>query len=320
VALSPAASTTTLQWDQYDHLQGWTEKGPQYAFLALTFVAAVLALVPLAVTRRRSAVPAPALLVLIVAALALRFALKYGIYLLAGGLTLAEPMPALLSAYLRYVLLRCELLLLFACLVAAGTHLYLVLERGGRLAGRARLAAGALLGAACWALPAAWLALTPPAARMAWNSGAPAVPQSGRFPITPDDLRLAAWLDDNVPPEKGDIGLAAWTFRCGVNDCEHRIYPVGGGHALPIYGRHYNYRFLAPDFEGEDGYQDYRARVRDHFDPDWCAKNHIHYFYATPAGLRENPGLAAAVAQGVLRPLHNEGDSCIYELTEGAAP
>lgn len=317
VTLSPAVSTTALSY-HYDHLQGWTEKGPAYALLVLTFGAALLALVPLAAARRRSAVPAGAPAVAAVAALALRLALKYGITALAGGLTLTEELPALLSAYLRYVLLRCELLLLFACLVAAGTHLYLVLERRGRLGVRALVTAGVLLGAGCWALPAAWLFVTP-AARMEWT-GAPTAPQSGRFPITEDDLRLTAWLDDNPPPEGGNIGLAAWTFRCGTNDCEHRIYPVGGGHALPLYGRHYNYRFLAPDFEGEEGYREYQARVRDHFDAGWCLDNRIVYFYATPEGLRQNPGLADAVKRGVLRPVHREGDSCVYAVTNGAAP
>jgi hypothetical protein len=312
LGLSPVVTPTVMSY-HYDHLKGWTEKWPSSAFVPLTFGVALLAFGPLAAARRRAALPSGALVVTALACLALCVALKYGVTLVAGGLSVAQSVTALLSGYFRYLLLRCELLLLFAALVAAGTHLYLTAESRGRLRGRARAAAGVLLAAACWALPAAWLVARPP--RLEW-AGTPTVPDNHRFPATDDDRRLLAWIEDNLPPGGGDVGLAAMTARGGVDDHEHHIYPLDGGFALVAYGRDYRFRFVMPALEGDDGVEGYEKHVRDDFDAGWCLRNGIRYFYAAPDGLRENPGLAKAVEGGRLRPLHREGASAVYEVVD----
>jgi hypothetical protein len=316
LGLSPVVTTTDVE-DYHSHLRNWTNGWPATAFVLLTFGLAVLAFGPLAVARRRAVMPGRALAVMALACLALIVALKYGVTLVAGGLSAADPDTLLLSGYLRYLLLRCELLLLFAALVTCLTYLYLVAESRGRLQGRGRATAGVLLAAACWAMPAAWLVVSP--SHLEWG-GMPTVPRNQRFPVTPDDLHLLAWIDDNLPPAEGAVGLAAMTYRCGLNDCEHHIYPLDGGHALAVFGRHYRYRFLMPTLEGEAGMEGYERHVQDDFDPRWCLQNGIRYFYATPDGLRKNPGLAKAVQAGTLRLLHREGESAIYEVVREGAP
>ena len=149
--------------------------------------------------------------------------------------------------------------------------------------------------------------------------GFPVIPTTDRFAPTPDDFKLAGWLEQNVPPEKGNIGLAAFTFRAALNDVEQYVVPLKGGHAVALADRHYNFRFAVPALETA-GVAEYRDHVGDTFDARWCRENEIRYFYATPDGLARNPGLAAAVADGRLRLLHREGDSCVYELTEGTVP
>jgi hypothetical protein len=311
LGLSPAVSATAMSY-QFDYLKDWTDRWLSTVFVFATFGLALLAFGPLAVTRRRAAVPSGALVVMTLASLALCVALEYGVTLVAGGLSLARADTGLLSGYLRYLLLRCELLLLFAAFVGAGTHLYLTVEARGRLRGRAGVTAIALLAAACWALPAAWLVVRTP--RLEW-AGPTTVIDNRRFAVTDDDLRLAAWIDDHLPP--GDVGLAALTYHCGLNDYEHHIYPVDGGFALAVYGRSYRYRFLIPALETEAAVTGYEKHVHDDFDAAWCLRNGIHYFYATPNGLRENPGLAKAAATGALRLLHAEGESRLYEVAGG---
>jgi hypothetical protein len=174
------------------------------------------------------------------------------------------------------------------------------------------------------------------------------LPTNGRFPVSQNEVDMADWVSANVPPEKGLVGLAAFTFTVGKGEEVH-IYPVGGGHALPLYGRHYNFRFFSPNTEPDAGAA-YREHVsegaplpasaaaavllagspqvpgpllaaaalvprRSHgFDADWCLRNDIRYFYATPEGLAKNPGLAWAVAEGALRPVKRFGDSVLYEV------
>jgi len=312
--LSPIVSATSTS-AHYDHLRDWTEKGPSLAFLVLTGALVLLVVGPLALRRRRAAVVGVPLVVVLLTALGLRLALKYGVALAAGGLSLADPQTALLSVYLRYLVLRCELLLLFACLAAAGAQLYLVMQSRGRLPAGARASAAIVLAAACWLLPVVWLFVPP--AELEW-SGTPTLDQNRRFHVTPDDLRLAAWIDAHLPPDTGAIGLAAFTFRAGTNNAEHHIYALDGGLALALYGRAYNVRFLMPALEGWRGFDDYETHVHDHFDAAWCRANGIRYFYVTAEGFRENPGLAQAKADGRLRLVHAEGASAVYEVVQAS--
>jgi hypothetical protein len=310
LGLSPVESTTGLVWDRAEPLRGWGERWPATALPLATVALAAFALAGLLSPRTRAAAARDSLVRLLLAALALWLGLKYAMTFLVVGLSRAEHLTGLLSVYLRYLLLRCELLLLFVCLASACARLFLALEaRSGRAARRAAVVAAV----GCGLLPALGLL-----AGVA-VSGFAVVPTTDRFAPTTDDLKLSAWLADNVPPEKGNVGLAAFTFRAALNDVEHYVVPIKGGHAVALYDRHYNFRFAVPALEAQ-GVGEYRDHVGDRLDPRWCRENEVRYFYATADGLAKNPGLAAAVEDGRLRPLHREGDSCVYELTEGAAP
>ena len=308
--LSPVESTTALVWDRAEPLRGWGERWPPAALALGTLALALFALAGLLPHRARAAAARDPLVRLLLAGLALWLGLKYSMTFWIAGLSRAGHHTGLLSVYGRYVLLRCELLLLFACLAAAIARLFLALEaRSGRAARRAA-AAGLAAG---WLLPALGLAAG------VLVGGFPVVPTTDRFAPTPDDLRLADWLADNVPPEKGNVVLAAFTFTAGPGDVERYVFPVKGGYALALRDPHHNFRFLLPCLEG-DGMTNYRQHVLDALDAHWCRENGVRYFYANPEGLADNPGLAAAVEDGRLQPRHREGDSCVYELAEEAIP
>jgi hypothetical protein len=311
LGLSPVESTTALVWAPAEPLRGWGEHWPATAFPVVTLALTLLALAALLSRRTRAAAARDPLVRLLLAVVALWLGLKYAMTFLLAGLSRSEHMTGLLSVYLRYLLLRCELLILFTGLAAACARLYLVVEvRSGRAARRAAVATAA----GCGLLPAlgllAGVAVT----------GFPVVPSTDRFEPTADDLKLSAWLTDNVPPGKGNVALAAFTFRASLNDVEQYIIPLQGGHAVALYDPHYNFRFAVPSLEDLRGVASYRQHVGDHLDLRWCRENEVRYFYVPSKGLAENPGLADAVRDGRLRPLRREGDSCVYELTEGAAP
>jgi hypothetical protein len=304
--LSPVVTMTVLLWDRAEHLKGWDARWPARAVPPAVLLLALVTLGGLLPRRSRATTARDPLVRLLVCCVLLWLVLKYLVNFCAGGMMQPSYEEKLLAIYLRYLLLRCELLLLFACLAAAGVRLYLALER--QKAGRGWKAAAATgMVAACWLLPALGLLAGVEV------SGFPTVPAHDRFAVTADDLRLAAWLGDNVPPDRGDVGLAAMTFSAGHEE-ERHIYPVGGGHALVLYGRYYNFRFLSPVLEGRSDIEAYEHHVRDDFDAEWCRRNGIRYFYATPDGLARNPGLANAVGAGTLQLRHQEGESRLYEV------
>ncbi len=304
LTLSPAASMTVLLWDRAEPIKGWDERWPARAVVPVMLLLTLLALAGLVPRRSRAAAVRDPLVRLILACVLLWLVLIYLVNFCAGGLVQPSYEEKLLAVYLRYLLLRVELLLLFACAIAASVRLYLVVERR-RVWRRAVTLGGLTVG---WLVPALGLLAG------VLVTGFPVVPAHDRFPVTGDDLNLAAWLGDNLPPERGDIGLAAMTFTAGPHHEEHHIYALDGGHALVLYGRCYNFRFLSPVLEGGRDIDAYEKHVRDGFDADWCLRNGIRYFYATPDGLARNPGLEKAVATGRLRLRHAEGHSCLYEL------
>ena len=295
VGLSPPVSTTaTAGFDRFDR---WNERPAARAFVlgALGLTAVVL----LREYRRGRAAPAAdrTLRRVLLAAVLLWFAVKYGATFLGHGFSLKHPAAYFLNVYIRYLLVRCELLLAFACVAGAAALL---------LAGRRHL----VLTGLCWLLPAACLLTGRDLA------GPIVVPTNARFPVTDDDLRLVAWVDDHLPPEKGQIGLAALATRGGLNDQERHLHPLDAGHALVVRGRHHNYRFALPALEGAAGFADYRRRVADEFDAAWCLGRDLRYFYAGRDGREKNPGLAKAIDDGRLREVYRAGDAAVYEVTK----
>jgi hypothetical protein len=136
--------------------------------------------------------------------------------------------------------------------------------------------------------------------------------------ISADDLRLVAWLDAEVPPDKGKVGLPAVLFRGGPDDRERHIQTFSGALAPVLYGRYCNFRFGIPEFGR--GWEDYSAHVKEELDVAWCLREGIRYFYLAPHNLYENPGLARALKEGRLRPVHASGESCVYAVEAGPRP
>src|SRR5262249_41364483 len=132
--------------------------------------------------------------------------------------------------------------------------------------------------------------------------------------ITPDDLRLIAWIDSHLLPEDGLIGLAAHTFRVGRENEEHHMYPIDGAQALQLYGKQYNYCFTLNDPGRYFGPDAYNENVRNVLRGDWCLRQGIRYFYVPKSALAANPGLADALRCGRLRPVQVIGSSGLYEV------
>ena len=132
----------------------------------------------------------------------------------------------------------------------------------------------------------------------------------GSVRVSRDEISNSSgpWLDDHVPLEKNDGFRPRSPWRFGPHE-EHHLYPLGGGRAL---SQRLNFRFL-PALEGDergatvsDGtglpetvagamgmmgspfapaplgaptcFRDEKSRLHC----DWCLRNSIRYFYATP--------------------------------------
>jgi hypothetical protein len=140
------------------------------------------------------------------------------------------------------------------------------------------------------------------------------VPVNHRFPVTDGDLRLLAWLDENVPPEQGQVALAGKSSRGGFGKREQFHNALDAGPAFVLWGRHANYRFALAALESPEVIEAYPERFGMTFDGAWCRALGIRYVYAGAQGVAENPGLAAAIADGRLKPVRQEGASAIYEV------
>jgi hypothetical protein len=287
----------------------WTEAFPQrlvpWLAEALALTALLLAL------RGRHQAPVlgvyPAAL-LILACAAMWILLKWGVAFTTAAVSSDSWKADMLQVYLKTILTRIELLLLFTSLAASATLLVLIFEsKRGELV--RRLA------------PVAWMALAVLTVGLAVGphpkSGFFSMPAGSAYAVTAEDRELASWIDENTPPDRGMIGLAATTFFWGP---EKHVYALGGAQAVVQYGKNENFRFGMRSLEKNAGFEEYVAHVRDAFDADWCLAHDIRFFYVDKHGLKVNPGLANAIASGKLKSLRQAGDSAIYEVVEGAAP
>ena len=143
------------------------------------------------------------------------------------------------------------------------------------------------------------------------------IPVNDRFAVTKDDIDLVAWTDANIPPQKGFVGIAAFTFPAGLHGEEKHLYPIGSGVAFAFYSRNYNFRFLLPALEGEQGWEDYRRHVHEHFDRDWCLGQGIRYFYVPESAVDDkSPGLTEAINRGILRLVRPNNHAAIYAIVD----
>lgn len=306
--LGLAENATLTRGGRNEEVLGWTGHWP-YQGLPGFGLAAAAVLAGLVVARRRrgQALPAGvALLTLFALGCGLTWlACKAATLFMIGGLISAGAEPEILRVYLGFMLLRWDLVLLFAVLCAAGLSLHLLAEkaRPGRrlLLPLAGVLAGLLLatgiGSGRWP-----------------RAGEPVLSPEPMYVVTADDLTLVDWCDKHLPRERGLIGMAAGVGRTGVNREEEHVTGVGGVSAFLLRGKQGNYCFTVRSLEGARWYDGYSRHVRDNFDPGWCLENGVRYFYVSPVGRRINPGIDRAIETGRLRELHAAGESGVYEV------
>lgn len=323
---SPAASTvvvdTRLGFDP-----NWPHQMPQRAVCWIAFACAAGTFVLYARVRRRPGLPASAvsLLRLTGGCVAVWLLLKYGMTAVIGGLSEDTWLTRQLGVYLGFLLLRGELLLILTILLAAGTAGLLLAghtEQPGRRTRFVRATVVPLLGGLCYT--SFWLALPGAGPRTM-----PTFHYGGK--VGEDDLRLVEWLDQHISAEQGLIGLAAGTYRFGLNKAgqfalttdgyERHMYPWAGSQAVVLYGQHWNFCFTGMDpYFPRYAYDDYLHHVRDTFDAAWCLRNNVRYLFVPRSSLEVNPGLARAINERVLRPIRREGESCVYEVVSPSIP
>lgn len=304
-SLSPPVSVTGLSG--FDHLRDWHQRPLQRALVPLALLLAALPLLGRALRHSPSTADTLALFRLTAVALALWFVVKYAGTFLGSGFALDRMESYFLGAYTLYLLPRCELLLLFAA-AAAGLVLLTRGRGGSGTPARPRgLRALVFLGLACWLVPGACLGRRD-------FSGTVTIPTNDRFPVTEGDLRLLAWLDEHVPPERGQVALAGQSSQGGFQERERFHNALDAGPAFILWGRHANYRFALAALEPSGVMEEYPQRLGEAFDGAWCRAQGIHYVYVGAQGLAENPGLVEAIAAGRLRPVCQEGTSAIYEV------
>jgi hypothetical protein len=243
----------------------------------------------------------------IAAAVALVFwiATKYWASFVSAGITSTTLDALLLQQYLLFMARRLELWLLLISIFGAATALYLVPRRG-----RDRVLASAILvGTATtfvvWWIPLAATHLDPRVSHL--------VPQnvgvSGR--ITRDDIELTRWMERNLPPGGGIIGLTSMPFKLAESKL---LFPIDAGQALSLYGKQYNFCFQLFDPSRKYSYDDYTAHVVNYFDADWCVKNDIRYFHVPSTDIYPNHGLARAREVGLLEPIRAVPSSAVYSV------
>jgi hypothetical protein len=315
-ALSPgkelalAENATVTRSGDEEKVLGWPGQWPYRAFPVCALLAAG-GLAGWVVVRRRRGAALPqgvaALAGLAAGYVAAWFICKVGVTFGIGALQGEGRHSEMLRAYLGFLLLRWELMLFFAVVCAVGLALQLLAEqadpRWSRLAPLAWTAAGLLV--VLPALSGQWM----PAGVRVMHLGATHV-------ITADDLALVAWCDEHLPADKGLIGMAARAHLAGPGMEEKHLAGLGGMPAFILYGKQGNYCFTLATLEASRWFDGYLGHVKSDFDAGWCLENGVHYFYISPIGLRENPGLARAIARGQLRLLHAEGESAIYEVVK----
>jgi hypothetical protein len=234
---------------------------------------------------------------------------KVTMLVLIGAITGTGVEAELLRIYLGFLLLRWDVLLLFAVLCPVGLALHL-LGRSARPGLRLLPLGGLILVVVLLAgfTVGGWP-----------RAGGSIVRLETVYLTTPNDVALVEWCNNNLPPEKGQIGMAADVGQAGPHRTERFITGVGGMPAFLLYGKYGNYRFTLSSLGEGRWYRGYRDHVQHTFDSDWCLQYGIRYFYVSPIGRRFNPALVEAIDRKQLLPVHAEGDSELYEVVGNSA-
>lgn len=301
-SFSPSVTANVDPGSPRDHWTRWPQSG-RYRFLpALALIVALAAVVR---ARRRGAAWPEGLSGLfgLLAGAALAWVvLKTAVPALQ---VLVNPAASyehrLMSIYLGFLLIRAEILVVATALFA-GLAAHLVLSFANRplpSGTRRSLAFGAaVLGVGL-------------AAMYVNQAGRVLVPVESTVRATEDDVRLVAWCDQHVTAKEGDIALVAETVSPTE---EGYLYALGGGHAFGLYGRQWNYRFQHAVLEPWGANGDYRRHIQSRFDPAWCLKNGIRWFYVGPTVPPTHRAIADAVRRGDLVEVQRFGGTALYEV------
>ncbi len=294
IDVRPSTEDHTLRY----RLDGWTNT-------ILTLMITILALISVVLARRR-----PTSLVWFSAFYLLFWLLiRPALVFLAGGLPTARHDTSLLRVYLIFLLLRFEILILFAAFAASCAHLIPLVLHSSRWGAYGRVLAIQLFLVPVGLLFAVLLT-------SGGRGGHLVTPLTLNWRVGTDDYRLLEWYEKNLSPERGGIGLQAYSFIGGPDSSEKHLYPLGGANVFVLYGIKSHYHFFGPA-EVEGIYDEYLAHVRDNLDVEWCFRRGIRFFYLTTDFFSYNPGLANAVRDGRLRPVKRFGVSGIYEVVAG---
>jgi hypothetical protein len=293
----------------YPELLEWPRRFPQRLIPWTTFGLAIIALAAIVPRRRWRSIPGtPALGLLVGMGVLAFFVLKYAVAFVAGGVTSEAWKAEMLQVYLQTMQTRVELVLLFTILAGSIVLIHLVLRHSREFSWTyRRLAPAGVAGVG--------LLLVVLVAGGYMRSGYYIMPDGHDYAVAADDLRLVAWMDENLSGEQGQVGLAATTYTWGP---EKHVYALGGAQAVVQYGRRDRFRFGLRSLEKNRGYEEYVAHVRDRFDGNWCLEHEIRFFYVDRKSLKLNPGLANAIHDGRLKPIKEAGESALYEVVATA--
>jgi hypothetical protein len=327
LTLPPSASFTDFQQPVH-YMQAWWRHMPEACFPAGALGLAAIMLVLIALGRVGEAGWSVARILAV--CMVLWLVLRLGMGGLVEGVSRESVTGARIKAYIGFLLLRADLLVLYTTTAAVGAGLYLL---GERLGWRRMLAQSRLLG-----LFAVLVAVLPYALVIMNAAPAASITRAGYITIpiapsphgyradsvTPDDLKLVAWAEANIGGNDL-VGLACRPIDVPVVG-EHHMYPYGPAQAYLLYARGYNACFYKndPHFP-RPPVREYIEHVQDSFDAAWCLRHGIRFFYIPRNALHPvaNPGgraLAQALKRGALRLAHQEGESAIYEVAAPAQP
>lgn len=275
-------------------------------FLPWLAVALGIASCGFAVGRRQHTTPAFRHLAITAGvSLVLWLAMKYWATFFSAGITSTTLDALLLQSYLIFMARRLELWLLLLVMLASATCLYLVPGAGRERLLARTVAGGAVVMLGVWWLPLAASHLDPRVSHLIPRN----IGVAGR--ITRDDIELTRWIDKNLPPGEGLIGLTSMPFKLAESKL---LFPIDAGQTLSLYGEHYNFCFQVFDPSRPYGFDDYTERVLYYFDAQWCVNNGIRYFHVPRADIYPNHGLARAAQIGLLEPVRTVSSSVLYAV------
>jgi hypothetical protein len=200
------------------------------------------------------------------------------------------------------------LALLAMVFLTAGMSVYLYMRRSRHLTSRNALGAAAAL--LLYITPFGLVILDPcPGGRLSLlehPNGSPSVLQQ--------DVELVEWIEEHIPADQGLVGLTPYAYLGQGGDPGRYLHPMDASQALILYTRRYNFCFCQDDPWFADAFDAYTRHVQNVFDADWCLRNGVRFFYVAPGALPFNPGLAAAIGDGRLRPIRVLSSCGLYEI------